>query len=80
MKAAAITIEVGPATDFDEVATVNGPKRPDGSLCWCLSYRLISSPENNSLRGPARGERMRELAAEDPPPGVLAHDGDDVAG
>jgi GNAT superfamily N-acetyltransferase len=75
-----MTIEVRPASVFDDVATMNGPKRPDASVCWCLSYRLLSSTENTSLRGPARGERMRELVAQDPPPGVLAYDGDEVAG
>ncbi|MDY0913986.1 GNAT family N-acetyltransferase [Rathayibacter festucae] len=75
-----MTIEVRPATVFDDLATMNGPKRPDASVCWCLSYRLLSSTENNALRGPARGERMRELVAQDPPPGVLAYDCGEVAG
>lgn len=79
-KAAAMTIEVRPATVFDDLATMNGPTRPDASVCWCLSYRLLSSVENTSLRGLARGERMRQLVTEDPPPGVLAYDGDDVVG
>ena len=74
-----MTIEVRPATDFDDVATMVGPKRPDANVCWCLSYR-IPSKENLALTGPARGERVRQLVAEDPPPGVLAHDGDDVVG
>ncbi|MCJ1672113.1 GNAT family N-acetyltransferase [Rathayibacter sp. VKM Ac-2929] len=75
-----MTIEVRPATVFDDLVTMNGPKRPDASVCWCLSYQLLSSTENNALRGTARGERMRELVAEDPPPGVLAYDGGEVAG
>ncbi|WP_230673616.1 GNAT family N-acetyltransferase [Rathayibacter sp. Leaf248] len=75
-----MTIEVRPASVFDDVAIMNGPKRADASVCWCLSYRLLSSTENTSLRGPARGERMRELVAQDPPPGVLAYDGDEVTG
>lgn len=62
-----MTIEVRPATVFDDLATMNGPTRPDASVCWCLSYRLLSSVENTSLRGPARGERMRQLVTEDPP-------------
>ena len=40
-----MTIEVRPASVFDDVATVVGPKRPDASVCWCLSYR-IPSKEN----------------------------------
>ncbi|TDX76010.1 acetyltransferase (GNAT) family protein [Rathayibacter sp. PhB151] len=75
-----MTIEVRPATVLDDLAAMNGPKRPDASVCWCLSYRLLSSTENNALRGPARGERMRELVAQDPAPGVLAYDGGEVAG
>lgn len=75
-----MTIRVVPATVFDDVRTMVGPKRPDASVCWCLSYRLTSSKENRSLVGPARGERVRRLVAEDPPPGVLAYDGDEVVG
>src|SRR5690625_1789826 len=75
----AMAIEVRPAVRFEDVATMVGPKRPDANVCWCLSYRLPSK-EHLALRGPARGERMRELVAQDPPPGVLAYDGDDVVG
>ena len=75
-----MAIEVRPATDFADVATVLGPKRPDANVCWCLSYRLMSSKENRELVGPARGERVRQLVQEDPPPGVLAYDGDEVVG
>ncbi|MGY2085716.1 GNAT family N-acetyltransferase [Blastococcus sp. SYSU DS0539] len=72
-------IEVRPATAFDDVATMVGPKRPDADACWCLSYR-IPSKENRELRGPARGERVRQLLAQNPPPGVLAYDGEEVVG
>ncbi|HEY5856727.1 MAG TPA: GNAT family N-acetyltransferase, partial [Aldersonia sp.] len=51
----------------------------DANVCWCLSYR-IPSKENRALRGPARGERVAALVAIDPPPGVLAYDGDEVVG
>ena len=71
-------IEVRPATVFDDVWTMVGPKRADATVCWCLSYRLTSA-ENRSLTGPARGERMRQLI-EQGPPGVLAYDGDEVVG
>lgn len=71
-----MAIEVRPATVFDDVAAVLGPKRPDANVCWCLSYRLTSSKENRSLVGPARGDRVRELVAEPLAPGVLAYDGD----
>jgi GNAT superfamily N-acetyltransferase len=74
-----MAIEVRPASSFDDVATMVGPKRPDANVCWCLSYR-IPSKENLALRGPARGERVWQLVREDPPPGVLAYDGDEVVG
>jgi GNAT superfamily N-acetyltransferase len=74
-----MTIEVRPASSFDDVATMVGPKRPESNVCWCLSYR-IPSKENLALQGPARGERVRKLVQEDPPPGVLAYDGDEVVG
>ncbi|WJY00292.1 GNAT family N-acetyltransferase [Curtobacterium sp. 458] len=74
-----MAVEVRPATSFEDVRTMVGPKRPDANVCWCLSYRLPGS-ENRALAGPARGDRVRRLVGEDPPPGVLAYDGDDVVG
>lgn len=74
-----MTIEVRPASTFDDVGTIVGPKRPDANVCWCLSYR-IPSKENLELRGPSRGKRVKQLVQEDPPPGVLAYDGDEVVG
>ena len=73
-----MTIEVRPATVFEDVATMVGPKRPDANVCWCLSYR-IPSKENTALVGPARGERVADLMACGPI-GVLAYDGDEVVG
>lgn len=75
-----MAIEVRAASVFDDVAAVLGPKRPDANVCWCLSYRLTSSKENRELVGPARGERVRELVAQRPPPGVIAYDGDEPVG
>jgi GNAT superfamily N-acetyltransferase len=75
-----MAIEVRPASVFDDVAAVVGPKRPDANVCWCLSYRLTTSKENLALRGTARGERVAELVRQSPPPGVLAYDGDEVVG
>lgn len=72
-----MAIVVRPATEFADVQTMVGPKRPDANVCWCLSYR-IPSKENLALRGTARGRRVAELVGSDPPPGVLAYDGDDV--
>ncbi|MCA0143367.1 N-acetyltransferase [Blastococcus sp. LR1] len=71
-----MAIEVRPARNFQDVATLLGPKRPDANVCWCLSYR-IPSKENQALQGPARGERVRQLVREELPPGVLAYDDDD---
>jgi GNAT superfamily N-acetyltransferase len=74
-----MAISVRPASEFDDVATMVGPKRPESDVCWCLSYR-IPSKENLALHGAARGERVRQLVRLDPPPGVLAYDGDEVVG
>jgi GNAT superfamily N-acetyltransferase len=73
-----MAIEVRPATAFEDVATMLGPRRPDANICWCLSYR-IPSKENVALRGPARGEKVAALLQEGPI-GVLAYDGDEVVG
>ena len=70
-----MAIEVRPATEFDDVAAVVGPKNPASNVCFCLSYR-IGSKENVELKGTARGDRVRGLCREDPPPGVLAYDGE----
>lgn len=71
-------IEVRAATVFEDVAAVVGPKKPTSNVCFCLSYR-IGSKENNALREPDRSARVRELCAQDPPPGVLAYlDGEPV--
>jgi GNAT superfamily N-acetyltransferase len=73
-----MAIEVRPATVFDDVRTILGPKRPDANVCWCLSYR-IPSKENVSLTGQARGAKVAALMKAGPI-GVLAYDGDDVVG
>jgi GNAT superfamily N-acetyltransferase len=74
-----MAIDVRPATSFEDVKTMVGPKRPDANVCWCLSYR-IPSKQNLELHGTARGDLVKELVRQDPPPGVLAYDGDDVVG
>jgi GNAT superfamily N-acetyltransferase len=73
-----LSIEVRPATVFEDVRTMLGPKKPDANVCWCLSYR-IPSKENRTLTGTARGKRVQRLM-QDGPIGVLAYDGDDVIG
>jgi GNAT superfamily N-acetyltransferase len=74
-----MVIEVRPATSFEDVKTMVGPKRPDANVCWCLSYR-IPSKQNQALRATERGDLVRQLVAQDPPPGVLAYDGGEVVG
>ncbi len=73
-----MAIEIRPATVFEDVETMVGPKRPDANVCWCLSYR-IPSKENVSLRGPERGRKVAALMSQGPI-GVLAYDGDEVVG
>lgn len=70
-----MAFDVRPADVFEDVRQIIGPKRPDANVCWCLTYR-IPSQLNLELRGPARGELVAELCHRDPPPGVLAYDGD----
>lgn len=74
-----MAIEVLPATEFEDIRAMVGPKRPDANVCWCLSYR-IPSKQNLALRGLERGDFVKELVGQDPPPGVLAYDGDEVVG
>ena len=66
-------VEVRPASVFEDVAAVIGPKRPDASVCFCLSHR-IPAAENRALTRPARGEYVRALTQQDPAPGVLAYE------
>ncbi|GAA2923424.1 GNAT family N-acetyltransferase [Microbacterium luteolum] len=74
-----MSIEVRPATVFDDVATLLGPKKPTSNVCFCLSYR-IGSKENVALKGTARADRVRELCHQDPPPGVIAYLDDEPVG
>lgn len=72
-------IEVRPAHDFEDMATMFAPKHPESSVCWCLSWRL-NSRENRELTGTARADKVRELCSRDLAPGVLAHIDGEVAG
>jgi GNAT superfamily N-acetyltransferase len=74
-----MTIEVTPARDFDDLSTMFAPKKPESSVCWCLSWRL-SAKENRALVGTQRAEKVRELCSRDLAPGVLAHLDGEVAG
>lgn len=72
-------IEVKPAHDFDDMATMFAPKHPESSVCWCLSWRL-SSKENRELRGTDRADKVRHLCSRELAPGVLAYVDGEVAG
>ena len=74
-----MTIQVLPAHDFDDMATMFAPKKPESSVCWCLSWRL-SGKENRALVGSQRADKVRELCSRDLAPGVLAHLDGEVAG
>jgi GNAT superfamily N-acetyltransferase len=75
----AMPIEVKPAHDFEDMAAMFAPKKPESSVCWCLSWRL-SSKENRELTGTARADKVRELCARQLAPGVLAYHDGEVAG
>lgn len=72
-------ITIRPAHDFDDVATMLGPRKPGANVCWCLSHRLPAK-QHTALVGEERGEFVRGLCARDVAPGVLAYDGDEVVG
>ena len=76
-----MAVDVLPATTerFADVATMLGPKRPDATVCWCLSHR-VDARTNRALAGPARGDYVRDLCARPIAPGVLAYDDGEVAG
>ena len=74
-----MTIEVKPAHSFEDMSTMFAPKKPESSVCWCLSWRLPSK-ENRSLVGEQRAEKVRELCSRDLAPGVLAYRDGEVAG
>jgi GNAT superfamily N-acetyltransferase len=73
------TIAVRPAHDFEDMATMFAPKKPESSVCWCLSWRL-SSKENRELAGSARADKVRELCSRELAPGVLAYRDGEVVG
>jgi GNAT superfamily N-acetyltransferase len=76
-----VSIEVAPATTarFGDVATMLGPKKPDSSVCWCLSHR-VDAKLNRELVGPARGDYLRNLCGRKVAPGVLAYEDGEVVG
>jgi GNAT superfamily N-acetyltransferase len=74
-----MSIEIRPASVFEDVRAVIGPKAPTSTVCWCLSHR-IPAKQNNVLRGPARGELVAQLCKSAIAPGVLAYDGDTPVG
>ncbi|MBC9716432.1 GNAT family N-acetyltransferase [Streptomyces sp. TRM66268-LWL] len=74
-----MTITVRPASVFEDVRAVIGPKSPTANVCFCLSYRIPSKIANN-LREPDRSAFVAELCRAEPAPGVLAYDGEEPVG
>ncbi len=75
-----MAIEVLPATDYQDVRTMVGPKRdPNGNVCWCLSYR-VSPKENQALTRTARGRKVQALLRAGEPIGALGYDDGEVVG
>ncbi|KOG78479.1 MULTISPECIES: GNAT family N-acetyltransferase [Streptomyces] len=74
-----MNIAVRPASVYEDVRTLVGPKSPGANVCWCLSYR-IPAKLNKELRGPARREYVAELCRAEPPPGVIAYEGGEPVG
>jgi GNAT superfamily N-acetyltransferase len=74
-----MSIEIRPASVFEDVRALIGPKSPDANVCWCLTYR-IPSKLNKELQGPARGAYVAELCHAEPSPGVLAYDDGEPVG
>ncbi|MGF0116647.1 N-acetyltransferase family protein [Promicromonospora sp. Marseille-Q5078] len=62
-----LRIEAADADRFDDVATMLNP-RGRAEACWCLHWR---QPKGLPVGG--RGEHLRELAGQDPRPGLLAY-------
>jgi GNAT superfamily N-acetyltransferase len=73
-----MAITVRPATVYSDIKEILGPRQPDASVCWCLTYRLPSK-ENKALTGQARGECVAAMLKEGPI-GVLAYDEEEVVG
>lgn len=72
-----VRVEAATVDRFEDLATMLGPKRPDASVCWCLSHR-VDSKTNAELVGTQRGAYVRSLCGTDDGPGVLAYDDGDV--
>jgi GNAT superfamily N-acetyltransferase len=72
-------MSVRPATSFEDLAIVLGPKNPQASVCWCLSHR-VDAKTNKALVGRQRGEYVKMLTMQDVAPGVLAYDDTEVVG
>lgn len=70
-------IDIRPASDFADVATLVGPKTRGSEACWCLTYRNRKT-EGHDRTGLSKPERMAALCARDLPPGIVVY-GDDEA-
>ena len=70
-----VPLTAGHWTDFE---TIMGPNGGYGG-CWCMLWRQ-SKAEYDANAGDGNRETMKELAAGDRPPGLLAYAGDAPAG
>lgn len=65
-----VTVVPATADRFDDVATLLNPNGRE-EACWCMHWR--APPRDDPRR---RGECLRDLAAHEPAPGMLAYAGD----
>jgi len=72
-------IEVRPATEFEDVATLLSPKDRTKQSCWCLSYRL-AYPERRAMTGLDQAAYVAGLCTRTPAPGVVAYEGETPVG
>ncbi|MBB5789954.1 GNAT family N-acetyltransferase [Jiangella mangrovi] len=74
-------VRVHPATPdrWDDLRALLSPRGEGADACWCLAWRLPSG-EFGRMAGPDREDRLRELVAAEPPPGLLAYVDDEPAG
>ncbi|PZF84131.1 GNAT family N-acetyltransferase [Jiangella anatolica] len=77
----AADVRIHPATPqrWDDLRVLLAPRSEGGEACWCLAWRLPSG-EFGRLPGADREDRLHELVAADPPPGLIAYVDGEPAG
>lgn len=76
--AADVRIHPATADRWDDLRVLLAP-REGSDACWCLSWRLPSG-EFGRMSGEDREDRLRELVAAGPPPGLIAYVDGEPAG